>query len=75
MAIVAGFDVHRAQITWDAWDTDPGEVPAVGSTPRRPPPAAGWRAFPALGRRGGRAVHPPMAQAQLVPWAPGFIEA
>jgi len=26
MAIVAGFDVHRAQITFDALDTDPGEV-------------------------------------------------
>jgi hypothetical protein len=26
MAIVAGFDVHRAQITFDALDTDTGEV-------------------------------------------------
>src|SRR4051812_5211743 len=26
MAIVAGFDVHRAQITFDARDTDSGEV-------------------------------------------------
>src|SRR3954470_12193471 len=26
MAIVAGFDVHRAQITFDALDTDSGEV-------------------------------------------------
>jgi hypothetical protein len=25
-AIVAGFDVHRAQITFDALDTDSGEV-------------------------------------------------
>ena len=26
MAIVAGFDVHRAQITFDALDTETGEV-------------------------------------------------
>jgi hypothetical protein len=26
MAIVAGFDVHRAQITFDALDTQTGEV-------------------------------------------------
>src|SRR5215213_782580 len=26
MAIVAGFDVHRAQVTFDALDTDSGEV-------------------------------------------------
>ena len=26
MAIVAGFDVHRAQITFDALDTATGEV-------------------------------------------------
>jgi hypothetical protein len=26
MAILAGFDVHRAQITFDALDTDTGEV-------------------------------------------------
>ena len=26
MAIVAGFDVHRAQITFDALDTESGEV-------------------------------------------------
>jgi hypothetical protein len=26
MAIVAGFDVHRAQITFDALDTDSGEL-------------------------------------------------
>ena len=28
MAIVAGFDVHRAQITFDALDTETGEVTA-----------------------------------------------
>ena len=40
MAIVAGFDVHRRQITFDALDTETGEVIVVGSTrrPRR------WRA-------------------------------
>ena len=26
MAIVAGFDVHRAQITFDALDTETGEI-------------------------------------------------
>ena len=26
MAILAGFDVHRAQITFDALDTETGEV-------------------------------------------------
>jgi len=26
MTIVAGFDVHRAQITFDALDTDTGEL-------------------------------------------------
>ncbi len=26
MAILAGFDVHRAQITFDALNTDTGEV-------------------------------------------------
>jgi transposase len=35
MAIVAGFDVHRAQITFDALDTDSGEVERgrIRSTP------------------------------------------
>jgi transposase len=35
MAIVAGFDVHRAQITWDALDTDTDEVTRgrIDSTP------------------------------------------
>jgi hypothetical protein len=35
MAIVAGFDVHRRQITFDALDTDSGEVSRgrIGSTP------------------------------------------
>jgi len=34
MAIVAGFDVHRAQITFDALDTDSGEVMRrIGATP------------------------------------------
>jgi hypothetical protein len=32
MAIVAGFDVHRRQITFDALDTKTGEVSRVGST-------------------------------------------
>src|SRR3954470_17502846 len=35
MAIVAGFDVHRAQITFDALDTETGEVTRgrIDSTP------------------------------------------
>src|SRR3954467_1714393 len=35
MAIVAGFDVHRAQITFDAVDTETGEVTRgrIDSTP------------------------------------------
>ena len=35
MAIVAGLDVHRAQITFDALDTDSGEVMRAGSLRRR----------------------------------------
>ena len=35
MAIVAGFDVHRAQITFDALDDETGEVNRgrIGATP------------------------------------------
>ena len=35
MAIVAGFDVHRAQITFDALDDETGEVKRgrIGATP------------------------------------------
>ena len=51
MAIVAGFDVHRAQITFDALDTETGEVTVAGSTPRRRR-SARWAE-----RFGGREVH------------------
>ena len=50
MAIVAGFDVHRAQITFDALDTDTGEVHR-GRIAADPESVRGW-----VGRFGGRRV-------------------
>jgi transposase len=51
MAIVAGFDVHRAQITFDALDRETGEV-TRGRIPSTPEAVTGWVArFP------GREVH------------------
>jgi transposase len=41
MAIVAGFDVHRAQITFDALDTETGEVHR-GRIPADPESVRGW---------------------------------
>jgi hypothetical protein len=41
MAILAGFDVHRAQITFDALDTDSGEV-VRGRIDATPAAVAGW---------------------------------
>jgi hypothetical protein len=41
MAIVAGFDVHRAQITLDALDTGTGEVQR-GRIPADPESVRGW---------------------------------
>src|SRR4051812_20203476 len=41
MAIVAGFDVHRAQITFDALDTESGEV-MRGRIDATPAAVAGW---------------------------------
>src|SRR4051794_30325194 len=41
MAIVAGFDVHRAQITFDALDTESGEV-MRGRIDATPAGVAGW---------------------------------
>jgi transposase len=41
MAIVAGFDVHRAQITFDALDTDSGEV-SRGRIDATPAAVARW---------------------------------
>jgi len=41
MAIVAGFDVHRAQITFDALDTDTGEV-SRGRIDATPTAVARW---------------------------------
>jgi transposase len=51
MAIVAGFDVHRAQITFDALDRGTGEVHR-GRIPSTPEAVAGW-----VGRFPGREVH------------------
>ena len=50
MAIVAGFDVHRAQITFDALDTETGEVHR-GRIPADPESVRGW-----VGRFGGQRV-------------------
>src|ERR687892_750517 len=50
MAIVAGFDVHRAQITFDALDTDTGEVHR-GRIAADPESVRGW-----VGRFVGRRV-------------------
>jgi transposase len=41
MAIVAGFDVHRAQITFDALDVETGEV-SRGRIEATPAAVAGW---------------------------------
>jgi transposase len=43
MAIVAGFDVHRRQITFDALDTETGEV-SRGRIDATPTAVAGWAA-------------------------------
>jgi transposase len=51
MAIVAGFDVHRAQITFDAMDTDTGEV-SRGRIDATPAAVARW-----IERFGGREIH------------------
>jgi Transposase len=50
MTIVAGFDVHRAQITFDALDTETGEV-RRGRIPADPGSVRGW-----VGRFGGQRV-------------------
>ena len=50
MAIVAGFDVHRAQITFDALDTETGEV-LRGRIAADPESVRGW-----VGRFPGRRV-------------------
>jgi hypothetical protein len=41
MAIVAGFDVHRRQITFDALDTETGEV-TRGRIDATPAAVRGW---------------------------------
>jgi transposase len=41
MAIVAGFDVHRSQITFDALDTETGEVHR-GRIPADPASVRAW---------------------------------
>jgi len=49
MAIVGGFDVHRAQITFDYLDTDSGEVTTGQVRPATRPALRTW-----LGRFDGR---------------------
>jgi transposase len=49
--VVAGFDIHRAQITFDALDTDTGEV-TTGRIAANPEAVVGW-----VGRLAGREVH------------------
>jgi transposase len=51
MAIVAGFDVHKSQITFDALDTETGEIERgrIDSTPQA---VAGW-----VKRHGGDETH------------------
>ena len=51
MAIVAGFDVHRSQITFDALDTETGEV-MRGRIDASPAAVHGWAA-----RFAGRELH------------------
>jgi hypothetical protein len=51
MAIVAGFDVHRAQITFDALDPETGEVER-GRIPATPEAVREW-----TGRFAGEEVH------------------
>ena len=51
MTIVAGFDVHRTQITFDALDTDTGEV-TRGRIDATPTAVERW-----VGRFAGREVH------------------
>ncbi len=51
MTIVAGFDVHRAQITFDALDTDTGEVKR-GRIDATPAAVEHW-----VGRFAGHEVH------------------
>jgi transposase len=51
MTIVAGFDVHRAQITFDVLDRETGEV-SRGRIPSTPWAVAGW-----VGRFPGRELH------------------
>jgi transposase len=51
MAIVAGFDVHRAQITFDALDTETGEV-TRGRIDSGPSAVARW-----VARFAGREIH------------------
>ena len=49
--VVAGFDVHRAQITFDALDTETGEI-ATGRIRAAPEAVEQW-----VGRFAGREVH------------------
>jgi transposase len=56
MAIVAGVDVHRAQITFDAVDTDTGEV-TRGRIDAPPAAVARWAARFDGAACGGGGVH------------------
>jgi hypothetical protein len=57
MAIVAGFDVHRAQITFDALDQQTGEV-SRGRMLAAPEPRK------KAGRKVGRTARPPVLPAE-----------
>src|SRR4051794_20944154 len=63
MATVAGFDVHRAQITFDALDTETGEV-TRGRIEATPAAVARWTA-----RLGGRRSMSPWRRARAGCWS------
>ena len=57
MAIVAGFDVHRRQITFDALDTETGEV-SRGRIDATPAAVHAWvKRFEGRGAGRGRGLH------------------
>src|SRR6266487_1671666 len=76
MAIVGGFDVHRAQITFDYVDTDSGQVTAGQIRPATRPALRNWLqrfegrddvAFAVEGCTGWRFVVEELARARVEP--------
>jgi hypothetical protein len=76
MAIVGGFDVHRAQITFDYFDTDSGEVSSGQIRPATQPVLRKWLerfhgrddvAFAVEGCTGWRFVVEEMVRAGVEP--------